>query len=114
MAALASCNFSIHYRSGKENGDADGLSRRHHDDYDSVVESNVIDALLLYSTTDASQTPLVHSLSHKASLPGATQIKPDIPENILQAYSLSPKDWVKPHLANPIIAKVLSHLNVGS
>ncbi len=43
LAALSTFNFSIQYRAGKKNQDADGLSRRPHDQVDTDSSSKVED-----------------------------------------------------------------------
>ena len=64
VAALSDCDFTIRYRSGRKNADADGLSRVHEDsEKKDTISPEVLKALCLSVTVGQENCPFVESLA---------------------------------------------------
>ena len=89
VAALANYNFSLNYRSGKLNRDADGLTRLSEGNLpERVVYSEVLKAVLNNCRVADDGEPLAGCLSSQL-------ISPDIniPQDAVNASALSSTDW---------------------
>ena len=93
VAALANYDFSIKYRSGKQNIDADALSRLFPDTVQAICQAITVD-IPLVETVSGSDT------SHLAS------------DGVLNLDDISNIDWQKEQLEDPVLARVI-HLRSG-
>ena len=105
LAAFANYTFTTRYRAGKNNADADGLSRL-------VVQPETIAALTTAVTADMEQAPYCFSTSVPES--DQPEVCDQVPEDVLQTYALSSHDWRKSQLADPAISKVIQQLQAGT
>ena len=113
VAALSDYNFTIKYRSGRKNADADGLSRLTEDtaaDQERIMFPGVLKAVCQSATLQVEECPLVESLAF--SQPADTL--EDIPEDLIQAHALTSKDWRKAQRDDPTLKLVIDHLKTGS
>ena len=104
VAALANYNFTLTYRSGKLNKDADSLSRlaecREH-----IVYPDVLKAIINTCQVAREELPLAESLTVSRSLQ-LNVPEVDIPQEALRADALSSTDWIKGQGNDPVIARV--------
>lgn len=108
LAALANYNYKPIYRSGLQNSDADGLSRRK---YSNEIDQEVVKALSLAAIVDTG--PLIDNVKlPNDSVPDISF--PDIPNDTLMASSLSSKDWVKAQSQDIVISLVVQHVKNGT
>ena len=110
VAALSDYDFTIRYRSGKNNADADGLSRLPEDTgKQNIIFPEILKALCMSTTVSQENCPLVESLA--LSQP---ETNTDIPESLLQAHALSSMDWRKAQRQDPTLKVIIDNLEVGS
>jgi len=102
IAALAAYDFSIRYRKGKNNNDADGLSR---------ISPSVMDAIC---TSAEVNIPIYQTLVSPGNEPPLNDPTEDIPEDLLQSYSLSNKDWIKAQSDDPQLKELVCHIFSGN
>ena len=96
VAALSSYNFSLTYRSGINNKDADGLSRK----VESTVSSDgvqfpeILKAISQSVSASVEDHPYMDSfaMSTSESIPDGEE---DIPQDFLRSTALSRQDWIK-------------------
>lgn len=111
VAALSDYNFTIKYRSGKKNADADGLSRCLEDrQKENIIFPAVLKALCQSSTVAAEDCPFVESLALTKPISDPV----DVPEQLLQEHALSSKDWRKAQRQDPTLKYIIDHLQTGS
>lgn len=113
LAALNSFNYTIKYRSGSKNADADGLSRRHEHEFVETIPEKTVKSLSQAARADISQAPLVFSTTDPKDLPAIEETTPDIPDNI-QADALSSREWQKSQSEDAVISEIISHLRKGT
>ena len=102
VAALANYNFSISYRSGKLNVDADGLSRLPEGSLpERVVYPDILKAVLNTCHEADDQEPLAACVSPQIVVPDI-----DIPDETVNASALSSTDWAKGQDDDALIARV--------
>ena len=106
VAALSNYNFSIKYRCGRNNADADGLSRRIEKSGENCIFPEVLKAICQSITVSS---PLVESVAVTSSVP----VTDDIPEQLL-AHALSSKDWRKAQRDDPTLKSIMDQLEEGS
>ena len=111
IASLSGYNFSIKYRSGKKNADADGLSRCKASQEERVIFPEMLKAIS-HSLSVAEDCPLVESVAVSDSH-ASTQVD-DIPEQLLQTYGLTSRDWRKAQLNDSCIGYILHQVETGS
>ena len=116
VASLSDYNFSIKYRSGRKNADADGLSRSLGDaKQDSVIFPKVLRAIAYAQTTRVEECPLAESTiisDSPASVPSLMPVV--IPEQLLQAHGLTANDWRISQMDDPILHFIISRVETGS
>ena len=106
MAALAGYNFSLRYRAGRNNADADGLSRLDMNTFLAVHES--ISACV-------EETPLCYAAVQPDAISEADPIEQvSVPEPLIQGYALSSRDWRTAQLNDPIISVLHNHIHDGT
>ena len=111
VAALSDYDFSIKYRSGKKNADADGLSRiPEGTGKQNIIFPEVLKALCLSTTVSQENCPLVESLSFTQTDTDAESV----PESLLHANALSSMDWRKAQRQDPTLKVIINNLEVGS
>ncbi|MCW4346603.1 MAG: pol polyprotein, partial [Candidatus Thiodiazotropha endolucinida] len=106
VAALSNYNFCIKYRCGRNNADADGLSRRIEKSDEEVIFPDVLKAIC-QSVYVAS--PLIESVAVTDNV-SATD---DIPEQ-LRTYALTLKDWRKAQRDDLTLNIIIDQLEAGS
>ena len=112
VAALSNYHFSLTYRSGKLNQDADGLSRLNEGQDQQVMYPDVLKAILNVSQVGRDEMPLADSLLVCRSM---QQIAPtDVaPNEALKASVLTSTDWQKGQAGEPSIARVKQLIDSG-
>lgn len=97
LADLANYNFTMEYRSGKHNNDADGLSRRHifQDELKAIYQAVIISA------------PIVNCTSGAAALQMATE-EADVADSIANI------DWFNEQSNDSTLSLVMNFLRSGS
>ena len=105
VAALSNYNFSLTYRSGKLNQDADGLSRLSEGQDQQVIYPEVLKAILNVSQTGRDELPLADSLLVCRS---EQQIAADdaVPNDALKGSVMTSTDWVKGQSGDQTISRV--------
>ena len=105
VAQLANFEFTIHYRSGKQNVDADALSRINWPSelVEGTLSSESVQAVLqgVQLVHPAVETVCCHS-----------QVIPDgiIPQGVLGSTELEEIDWAQVQRQDPILSKVIQEL----
>ncbi|MCG7878036.1 MAG: DDE-type integrase/transposase/recombinase [Candidatus Thiodiazotropha taylori] len=112
VASLSGYNFSIKYRSGKKNADADGLSRRREIEEQRVIFPETLKAVSHSMSIMVQDCPLIESVA--VSDTPVTSQEEDIPEQLLMTYGLTAKDWRKAQLNDPCISFILNEVQTGS
>lgn len=108
MAALANYNFTPLYREGRNNSDADGLSRI-------VLDEDTIIALSTAVTARTETTPFCLSTVAPETLPEVERTTDTyVPDDVIQAYSLTSKDWRQAQIDDPTIAVLIEHVQKGT
>ena len=116
IAFLSDYNFSIKYRNGRKNADADGLSRSLGDaKQDSVIFPKVLKAIAHSQTTRVEECPLAESTVISDSPASVPSWMPDvIPEQLLQAHGLTANDWRKSQMDDTTLHFIISRVETGS
>ena len=112
VATLSGYNFSIKYRSGKKNADADGLSRSRESEEQRVISPETLKAVSRSLSIKVQDCSLLERLA--VSNNTRTSQKEDISEQLLITYGLSPKDWRKAQLNDPCISFILNEVQAGA
>ena len=112
VAALSGYKFSIKYRSGKKNADADGLSRCKHPQEVMTIFPDMLKAISHSLSVMDKDCSLVESLA--VSPAHVSKQILEIPEQLLQTYGLTFKDWRKAQLSDPCIGFILNKVETGS
>ena len=114
LAELSNYNCTISYRSGKQNADADGLSRQHESETVNTLFPEILKTVYQSSMTASEHLPSVQTLSNVegVDLSGHDEAS-DIPEQILEGTALKSQDWIKAQAADPNINFVLDCLVQG-
>ncbi|MCG8031861.1 MAG: hypothetical protein JAZ03_06765, partial [Candidatus Thiodiazotropha taylori] len=107
VASLANYSFSIRYRSGRNNADADGLSRKDDNQEGNLIFPEVMKAVC-QSTTVAN--PFVESVALDCNVTAAE----NVPEELLETYGLSSRDWRKAQRNDPTLKYIIDNLETGS
>ena len=113
IAALSDYNFTIKYRSGRKNADADGLSRLAEDtaaNQERIIFPEVLKAICQCAALQVEECPLVESITVSQPV-DATE---DIPEELLMSHVLTSKDLRKAQRDDPILKLIIDHLQKGS
>ncbi len=128
LAALSTFNFSIQYRAGKKNQDADGLYRRPHDQVDtdssSKVEDECIKEFIFRFLKEENKACFPHEAvkavcqKHQLYSGDASAIPTEFSQaEFLPRSSTLPRmlqqDWAAEQANDPVISRVTHLLNVG-
>ena len=101
VASLSDFNFTIKYRSGKKNADADGLScRQEGNTGECTVSPDMINAVAMSVT--AMECPFIGSVYVSEASDSTPPFTEDISEQLLQTHGLTAKDWRKSKATIPI------------
>ena len=107
VAALSAYNFCIKYRSGRNNADADGLSRRDEKSGEEVIFPEVLKAICQFVTVSS---PLVESISVTNNVLATD----NFPDELLSSHALSFKDWRKAQRNDPSIKCIIDQMEAGT
>ena len=110
VASLSDYNFCIKYRRGRNNADADGLSRKTDPEPEKVIFPEVLKAICTSIAVTADQCPFIESVAVSDS-PVWSE---NIPEQMLEAHALSTKDWRKAQRDDPTLKVIINNLQSGS
>ena len=111
VAALSNYNFTLTYRSGKLNKDADALSRLPETtEAQLIIYPDVLQAIMHTSQVSTEERLLAEAVMITQT------VEPDaadqIPEDVLQASALKSTDWIKGQDSDPVISR-LKYLWIG-
>ena len=109
LAALGSYDFKLVYRSGRANGDADGLSRR--PQQTTELFPDAVKAICQAYTVKRDTCPYFETLV-VSSASGVVEPS-DSPTSVSTDTSLQDVDWSKEQLADPTIARVVELATLG-
>jgi len=109
LASLSSYDFKLTYRSGKANGDADGLSRR--PQQSETVFPNVVKAICQSYTVDRSSCPYIETLV----LSEDAQTHPYNTEKDVRGFTeFKYIDWKREQTSDKVIGRLIELLRNGS
>ena len=114
LAALSTFNFSLKYKSGKSNNDADGLSRRPHQNVELLPD--IIQAVCSAYTVNRNNCPYVENLVITAAPEFVESMDSNIKASfghVSEATDLSSVDWAKEQLKDPYVARLISLVDSG-
>ena len=95
LAELSNYNCSISYLSGKQNADADGLSRVHGPETVSTIFPEVLKAAVQANCMSQAEHPYIHTLCAKQSCQIELNISQttEVSEDVHDGTALSKSDW---------------------
>ncbi|MCG8078888.1 MAG: DDE-type integrase/transposase/recombinase, partial [Candidatus Thiodiazotropha taylori] len=111
LAALSTYNFSLKYKSGKSNSDADGLSRRPHECTE--IFSDVVKAVCEAYTTNRRPCPYAENYVVTSSSVLAETVDSNIESNDFESTDINTVEWAKEQLNDLSIARVLHFVKSG-
>ena len=111
VAALSTYNFSIKYRKGSSNADADGLSRMNQNKQEKVIFPEVLRAISQSVTVSVEQCPFIECLALTDVVSDRSEV---VPEQLLDTHALSTKDWRKAQRDDPTLKCIIDQLESGS
>ncbi|MCG8113688.1 MAG: RNase H-like domain-containing protein, partial [Candidatus Thiodiazotropha taylori] len=107
LAALSSFDFNLVYRSGRSNGDADGLSRRPQE----TMFPDAIKAICQAYTVKRDACPYVETLAVSNHIDAVES--PDSSDQFLDSTEFSNVDWAKEQRSDKTLHRVIHLLNSG-
>ena len=110
LAALGSYDFSLKYKSGKSNGDADGLSRRPQDNVE--LFSDAVKSICQAYTVKRGNCPYVETLVLTNACQQVDSIDPSVHLD-LDSTELKSVDWAKEQLEDPHISRAYGFVKSG-
>ena len=111
IACLSDYNFTIRYRSGSRNADADGLSGRPEcETEERTIFPDVIKAVSMSVSVDC---PFIDSVYVSDDSEPAQHLIQDMPKQLLQSHGLTSKDWRKAQLDDPTLSVIVRSLETG-
>ena len=114
LADLSNYNFTITYRSGRNNADADGLSRISHKEETTTVFPDVLKAICQSMTIIHDPEPFVDSLMPPNEVPDIVEkAETSMPDDILLSTALTAQVWQKAQAADSDISYVMGALLEG-
>ena len=115
VASLSGYNFTVWYRNGKNNADADGLSRRQEAENDErAISPKTWKAFALSASIMVEKCSFVERLVASDPPASASSASDAIPEQLLQAHGLSSKEWRKAQLAEPTLRFIINYIESGT
>ncbi|MCG8077519.1 MAG: hypothetical protein JAY75_14940, partial [Candidatus Thiodiazotropha taylori] len=113
LAELTNYNFTITYRSGKKNADADGLSRLQENNATTTVFPEVLKAMSQV-VIESEALPLVSSLATPETAASLDVDQQDeIPQGLLASMALTSQDWQKAQATDQSIRFVIDAVLEG-
>ena len=112
LAELSNYNFSIKYRSGKKNADADALSRLQESETVTTVFPEVIKPICQTVIAERDSTSLFEGIVTESENT-EMGIEEDIPEEVLSSTALTSHDWHKAQQADRDIRFIIEALEKG-
>ena len=123
-AALSNYNMSIHYRPGRNNADADALSRQprlrpaalneQKDRFNTTIELCPAEIHAIGQNHTSDETPWVEAIAHTATaIPKEFRSPPEYPGEP-SLLSVSPRDWAKLQKHDPVISRLIHWRRVGT
>ena len=109
IAALSSYNFTLTYRSGKSNGDADGLSRRPQENTELFPE--VVKAICQAYTVQRDTCPYAETLVLTSSPQLVMSEQADT--QVLDSTDLASVNWSKEQVLDKTLSRVINLLHTG-
>ena len=116
LAALSTYNFSLKYKSGRTNSDADGLSRRPHDNtelFSDAVKAICEAYLVKRDSCPYAENLVVTSASQLTESTESPVESSDISERDFQSTDLNTVDWAKEQANDLSIGKILPFVKSG-
>ena len=123
LAALAAYNFTLEYRAGKQNGDADGLSRRPHpapsENSTETVSNEVFQAIVSSQSTNLTiqspdgHVPFVEALALQGSAVPSTIDDPPPWPGQSSLPQVTTEEWRNYQRNDPVLAKVIKYKESG-
>ncbi len=107
IADLSNYNFTIKYRSGKKNVDADALSRQH---LGEVEESNFPEIIKAISSSISADRPFAEGLAVSGDTVDTDEA---ILEDLLESTALRKQDWIKAQRQEPAISCIIDSVNMN-
>ena len=118
LAALASYDITLTYRSGKMNIDADALSRRPQDETgDPDISSESFQAIAEYiDDVDVERTPYVHVMSNTVNVNDSVSgdgVNEGDGDDVMGSFPNPPPNWAEEQRKDPVISRVIKYLEEG-
>ena len=114
LAELSNYNFSLTYRSGKKNADADGLSRLHETAATTLVFSDVLKAICNTVIVQRDTEPMVDSLAPPDIVSDIEKDGLDnVPVDMISTTALTSQDWQKAQAADDNINFIVDAVLAG-
>ena len=114
LAALSNYNCTLKYRSGKKNGDADGLSRMYESDTITTVFPDILKTVCHTIIAENDQRPLIESLVGSDDDRPHDEICEDTIDNeTLSGTALTSQDWRRAQAADPNICCIIDTIMTG-
>ena len=110
LASLSSFNFKLVYKSGKSNGDADGLSRRPQDTEEMFPD--VVSAICEALTVSHNGCPLAENLVVTSCASILDSVDPQADDSV-DATDMSTVDWAKEQASDVTIGREIELLKGG-
>ena len=107
LASLGSFNFKLVYKSGKSNGDADGLSRRPQDKGE--IFPDVVSAICEALTVSRNGCPLAENLVVTSCATILDSVDPQADDSV-DATDISTVDWAKEQVSDVTIGRVIDKI----
>ena len=108
---LSAYNFDLTYRSGINNADADGLSRKAPEGTECTKFPEVHKAVT-NSVCATSPIPYVQTLASTVS-PDVADIEQEVPPELLATTALKSTDWKRAQFDDLTISQILEHIALG-
>ncbi|MCU7858926.1 MAG: DDE-type integrase/transposase/recombinase, partial [Candidatus Thiodiazotropha sp. (ex Lucinoma kastoroae)] len=117
LAALSTYNFSLKYKSGRSNTDADGLSRRPHDTvelFPDAVKAICEAYIVKRGSCPYAENLVVTSASQLAESVDSQIESIDVNDSEFQSTDLKTVDWAKEQSSDQSIGRILHFVKSGS
>ena len=112
VAALSAYDFTLSYRSGINNADADGLSRKVPETTEYTKFPEILKAISAAVSASHQDIPYVHRVATTVSTDDVT-VEQEVPQDFLDATSLKTTDWRKAQRADRNVSEILELLALG-
>ena len=113
LAALSNYNCTISYRSGKQNLDADGLSRIREEEQTSTIFPDILKTICHSVTVDIAEQPYVETLTDAEQKQLDPEEASTIQEETINGTALTAKDWKQAQSEDHNLRFIIGHLLEG-